>query len=322
MGREAFSAHSGIDVRITNHIEEALRDTCSSTPALADAVRGLVRSDTEMPNPFRLIAQPTLGCLSGEPEDALPVCALSRVWWAGAETLDDLMDGHFNGPAAGMSHSTAMVAATACLTLLPQAIIRTQGYPAPLAVAMTSELVGTSLQCAAGQLDDIDTARPVTWKQVMCNYAGKTGAPYARDAALVAHVAGLPADGIRAWRVFGSLFGVLRQLANDRAYGSATEDADLANGTPTLVLAHAVETLPTPAAVELLDLHRSSRVDAAARTEIWHRLRARPVATGYNQRLAVMRARMLDLLRSLASPSDHRTLIERLIIMSAQKAML
>src|SRR5260370_29996311 len=139
----------------------------------------------------------------------------------------------------GMSVAQAMVACTACLSLIPHKAAEMFAPSARLAAAWAGELTSSSLQCAEGQLRDLARADDaVSWKQAMRAYAGKTGAPYGRDAAMAALTAGLPGEQVRGWRSFGGLFGVLRQLANDRA-GDGADHADLVNGTPTLLLAHA-----------------------------------------------------------------------------------
>src|SRR5262249_40478070 len=156
--------------------------------------------------------------------------------------LDDVIDGEFDASTAGLTIAEATIASMACITLLPRDVVSRQGLPAALEAAWTREVTRAALRSASGQLDDVAAARGVlSWRRVMVGYAGKSGSAYARDAVMAAGLAGAGPEQLRGWRAFGCLFGVLRQLANDRAPQRAQEDTDLANGTRTLMLAHAVE---------------------------------------------------------------------------------
>ncbi|MFJ9007909.1 polyprenyl synthase [Streptomyces canus] len=275
-------------------------------------------------NPFRLLPLPVLGALTGDPDAALPVCVLSALWWAGAEALDDLMDGEFDARGVGMTASQTMVAATVCLTLLPQTLIGRIGLGAERERFWTRELTASGMRCAGGQLDDVDSSGVLSWRRVMVGYAGKTGAPYARDAVLSATLAGAGAgsEELRGWRVFGELFGVLRQLANDRAASTAREDADLANGTWTLLLAYAAETLTPAELAALLDAHARAPDEPAARDAVWNRLRRPDLMAGYNRRITGIHRRLSALLHQLARPSHHREQLRRLVDASATTALL
>ncbi|MFD5563405.1 hypothetical protein [Kitasatospora griseola] len=62
-------------------------------PGLADAATGLLAADGGGRSPFRLLGMAVPGALTGDPRPAATVCAVSRLWWAEAEALDDLADG-------------------------------------------------------------------------------------------------------------------------------------------------------------------------------------------------------------------------------------
>ncbi|MGW2051734.1 hypothetical protein ACWCPF_42375 [Streptomyces sp. NPDC001858] len=259
------------------------------------------------------------GALTGSAEPALPICVLSRLWWAGAETLDDAMDGQLDLRRTQLTPSSATVAAAACVMLLPQVLIARQDIPPSLSTVWTRELTRSGLASADGQLEDVAVAdADHGWARVIVSYGGKTGAAYARDAAMSAQLAGATDEQIRGWRAFGKLFGVLRQSANDRAARTAQEDADLANGTRTLLLAHALEELPAPAADALLRAHADARHDATARQWVWDRLRHPDVSEGYNARIATIRRRLIDLVESLASTSPHRDALTWMVNASAR----
>ena len=61
---------------------------------------------------FRLFGMAVLGALTGDPRPAAPVCAAARLWWAGAEALDDLTDrqsaliGSTPSPTLAQSHAS------------------------------------------------------------------------------------------------------------------------------------------------------------------------------------------------------------------------
>ena len=100
------------------------------------------------------------------------------------------------------------------------------------------------------------------------------------------------------------------------------EDTDLANGTRTLMLAHAVETLPAAQSHVLVEAFASARHDRAAREAVWTRLRQPDLASGYDMRITVLQDRVSTLLEELAAPSDHRDLIQWMINVSADRAKL
>ncbi|MGW0576958.1 polyprenyl synthetase family protein [Streptomyces sp. NPDC002920] len=304
-------------------VNSAVRTACADAPELERAVLALLETDASSGSPFRLLALPVHGALTGDVEPAVPVCVLSRLWWAGAEILDDVMDGQFDPRTAGLSAAAVTVASTACLTLLPQEIIVRQRFPDELKAAFGRELNRATIESADGQLADVaqDTTSDF-WKRTMTGYAGKTGAAYGRDAAMAAMLAGRTEQEVRGWRVFGRLFGVLRQTANDRAPATAEQDADLANGTPTLLLAYALETLPPAEAEELGRAHAHAPRDAHARGAVWDRLRRPDVAAGYDRRIATLRQRSYELLQQLAAPSPHRDVIQWMVGVSAESSQL
>jgi geranylgeranyl pyrophosphate synthase len=304
-------------------VRSAARLACRDTEPLRRAVLRLLDIDKSDESPFRLLAFPVLGALTGDPGPALPVCVLSRLWWAGVEVLDDVMDGEFDALTAGLTTAEATIASTACITLLPQDVVSRQGLPAALEAAWTREMTRAALRSAGGQLDDVAAAEGVfSWRRVMVGYSGKSGSAYARDAVMAAGLAGAGPEQLRGWRAFGRMFGVLRQLANDRAPRTAEENTDLANGTRTLMLAHAVETLPAAQSQVLVEAFAGARHDQAAREAVWTRLRQPDLASGYDMRITVLQDRVSTLLEELAPPSDHRDLIQWMINMSADHAKL
>jgi hypothetical protein len=286
--------------------------------------------------PARLFGLLVAGALTGRPEDAVPVGTVSRLWWAGAQALDDLADTDIDGvpvrpaetattmvdtPSAAQHMARSVLSAMACGTLVPFAVIEAQPLPPEITRSWRRTLLGTSLQATAGQLGDLATIGPFTWAQVIRNYRGKTGAPYGRDAVMAARLSTADPVHLRAWRGFGELFGLLRQVANDAAPTGSGTNEDLANGTVTLSLAHALETSDPEARQRLLRLRQHARRDPQARTELAAALSRPDLKVGYAGRIGALRDQACTLLDRLASASDHRDLLHHLLHGSAQAAI-
>ncbi len=298
-------------------------DACLNHPQLRDAIVCILDSDSSQWNPYRLVPLVMLDALTGDPSPAEPICVLSRLWWAGAETFDDLTDGKFDSETAGIPLTSATIASIACMSLLPQAIISRHGFPEPLERALLSELVSTSLDAASGQLADLSpSVDGYSWKQSMRGYVGKCGAPYARDLAMTGLIAGTDTEHMVGLRLFGKLFGVLRQLANDRAEVDPAEDEDLANGVHTLLIAHAATVLPDAERAALIALHVRARDNVDDRRDLMNRLRAPDIATGYNRRIDDLHGLTSTLLEQLVDPTEWRDLIQWMINGSAMTAKL
>ncbi|MFD7732678.1 polyprenyl synthase [Kitasatospora phosalacinea] len=270
----------------------------------------------------RLFAPAVAGALSAPPQDALPVAALSRLWWAGAQMLDDLADSPADHPPTTRTGSEHTLLAMVCSTLLPLAVIDQQPLPPQTAAHWRATLLDTSLLAAAGQLADLASARgPLTAARVMAAYRGKSGAPYGRDAAMAARLATDHPTHLRAWRTFGELFGVIRQLANDAPHQDTLLDADLANGTLTLLLADALENAAPARHRQLLHLRARARREPHARTELRTALRTAQTTRTYTTRITALRRQACTLLDRLAPASPHRDLLHSLLHESARQAL-
>jgi hypothetical protein len=312
----------GMSPAVSTFARRAVGNVCAAEERLRWSVTQMLDHDQAGASPFRLMPLAIAGACGLRPTDAVAVGAISRLWWIGAETLDDITDGEFDSALMGMSAAQAMIACTACLSLIPYKAAEIYAPSARLAAAWTGELTSSSLQCAEGQLGDLARADDaVSWKQAMRAYAGKTGAPYARDAAMAALMAGLPDEQVRAWRSFGCLFGVMRQLANDRA-GDGADNADLTNGTPTLLLAHAFGHLPGPGRDRLARLRMAAASDLAQRQRLHEQLASADLAVGYNGRIDAISSRVAALLSRLAAASRYRDLLLWMIRASANRAKL
>jgi heptaprenyl diphosphate synthase len=294
---------------------------CEPDSRLREAVHRLVDSDASGSSVFRLLPFAVLGALGQEVDAAVAVCVPSRLWWVGAQALDDLMDGHFDCAAVGLTTAEATIASITCISLLPQLVIPHLNVPAAVVGAWARETLDASLRAASGQFDDVSAGEDdVSWRRVIKGYAGKSGAPYARDVAMTAMLALAGADEVRGWRAFGNLFGVLRQLANDRVPRAAEHDEDLANGTPTLLLAQLLETAEPHQRAELVALRARATEDVTARLAMRDRMMTSAVHESYQHRVHLLRRQCSALLSRLAPPSEHRDLIAWMVATSAGNA--
>ncbi|XVV16075.1 polyprenyl synthetase family protein [Actinoplanes sp. CA-131856] len=306
---------------IAQFARESIGRTDTLSPLLKDACLAVLRHEEKQQGIFRLLPS---ALFTAHRDECLTVGAASRAWWAGAETLDDLNDGHFDPAGTGLSASRAMLAATTCLTLIPAEMIRERGCPAATEVRLGHEMTRASIQAAAGQLDDVGEtgATDAMWARIMRSYAGKTGAAYGRDLAMMALLAGESDDRVAAWRSFGALFGVLRQMANDRHGLDDLDHEDYRNGTRTLIYAHAMDALTGERRTAFAEIHGAARRDTGAREALFGEYRSDDLAAGYDDRIEGIRAGLQSALHELAPPSDGRDLARWMIDESARGAAI
>jgi hypothetical protein len=320
----AYSALLRWRPRIHEAAREMTARVCGPHSALHDAVCRLLEADTRKDSSFRLMPVLIVDAMRGDPGLALPVCVVSRVWWAGADTFDDLTDGQFDSAVTGLSPVRAAVACTACITLLPQAIVERQGFPDNIEADLSRILLTGSLHAANGQLEDllVPKAKTATWERVLRSYVCKSGAPYARDMAFAARLAGADPARLARWRAFGRLFGVLRQLANDRAFFTDQHDNDLTNGTYTLLVAHALMKLDSADAASLIMLRDRARRDVDARRHLRERLLAPAITVTYDERVERVRQKLSSALQALLEQSSSRKVMQWMIDTSADSSKL
>ncbi|MFD8477997.1 polyprenyl synthase [Kitasatospora sp. NPDC059673] len=290
----------------------------ASRPGQADAVAELLAADGGAGSPFRLLAMAVLGALTGEPRPAAVVCAISRLWWAAAEALDDLADAPTpEGPGASTARTT--LAALACGSVLPHWVVDRQPVAPDVRLDWERDLLRGALDALDGQLADLAAPvdAPPTWRPVMACYRGKSGAAYGRDAVMAARLATDRPDLLHSCRVFGELFGVLRQVAND----AAPDSEDLANGTHTLLLAHAFDTAGAGHRLRLTRLRAEARHDPDARARLRAALHDPQVAAGYGRRVESLRRHCCGLLDRIAPPGPYRDVLHALVHTSARAAV-
>jgi heptaprenyl diphosphate synthase len=266
----------------------------------------------------RLLSLIVLAALTGDPEPALPVCLVSRLWWAGVDALDDLVDGQAS--SRDLTPQQVMVAAAACIAL-PQAIPGLCSVRGQVRRDWEHEITQANAAAAEGQLaEQLTELEEPSWARAMASYRDKNGAAYARDAVMAARLATNDAAALRGWRAFGSAFGVLRQLRNDCDVPSPALDEDLANGVFTLELAHALENTAPDRRARLRALGVRAVHDATARAQLRHELADPDLALRFGTRIRGMGSRLRLLLNELAAPSPYRALLHHWVEVTATTA--
>jgi geranylgeranyl pyrophosphate synthase len=300
--------------RVTAELRQAVDTLCGPESRLARLIMSLVSREPSQVH--RLLSLMVLAALTGDPEPALPVCLVSRLWWAGVDALDDLVDGQA-GRDPALSPQQVMVGATACITL-PHEVPRLWPVPGLVRLDWEREITRASAAAAEGQLaEQLTEPEEPSWARAMASYRDKNGAAYARDAVMAARLATDDPAVLRGWRAFGSLFGVMRQLRNDSEVPSAADDEDLANGVFTLELAHALETAAPDRRASLRALSGQARHDTAARGRLRRALAEPDLARAYGTKIQSMGNRARLLLDELAAPSPQRVLLHHLVGMTA-----
>jgi len=274
----------------------------------------------------RLFAVAVTAAQGGAPASALPVAAVSALWWAGAEALDDIVD-HATGGRTVRSSLAILPASIAYLALVPLRYLDSLSVNAELRSGWIRDVVESGLSAAEGQLLDAKardswTSRPAA----LACYLRKTSAAYARDALMATRLSGsttAPATGPAAlgWRTFAELFGVLRQLHNDNHIGSVSDDDDLANATPTLWMAHAAAVTPTDKHSWLRDLRWAAQTDIPARLELVEYLRSPSVLASYLADLRMLHAAACRCLEELAGPGRWRDVLRAAVDLATCKAL-
>lgn len=303
--------------RVTAELRQAVDTVCGHGSRLSRLIMALVNREPSQVH--RLLSLMVLAALTGDPEPALPVCLVSRLWWAGVDALDDLVDGQAGGDPS-LSPQQVMVAATACIAL-SQAVPGLWPVPGQVRRDWEREITRANAAAAEGQLaEQLAEPEEASWARAMASYRDKNGAAYARDALMAARLATDDPAALRGWRAFGSVFGVMRQLRNDGQVASPADDEDLANGVFTLELAHALENAAPDRRESLRELRARARHDTAARARLRRALAEPDLAQPYGTKIRAMGNRARLLLNELAAPSPHRALLHHWVDVTAATA--
>lgn len=314
---EAYEHLLGQRHEIAERVNSEVSAACATNPRLRANVLSMVEQDTSQDSIYRLLP---LALFTDRTSDAQLVAALSRVWWCGAENFDDFTDG--KGLALrGLTAREAVIACTACVSVLPATIVSRQHLPTELELALHRELAATSLHAAEGQLDDLMMGDgDPSWGRITRSYIGKTGAAYGRDIVMTALLAGSDHNVIPTFRAFGQLFGLLRQMANDSVAVGEISHEDWDNATHTLLLASAVNDLSHEGRGTLRRLRTEGRQSHEARRDLIEMLRTTGCFEGYNGRVEAIRGQLTQLIGEAFGASGQRDLVQWMINSSAQTA--
>jgi geranylgeranyl pyrophosphate synthase len=194
--------------------------------------------------------------VAGTEEAAVPLAAACTAIYLGADLLDDLADRDLEPEWADSDPGSATLAGAALLSAIPQLAIAQLPVDASQRVAIAEVLAETLLAMAVGQHGDLSQGGAgVTLAQARAVAEGKAGAEFAGFAAVGALLAGANATEVGYYRQFGAALGTACQIASDLAeLWQEDNSADVANGTHTLPLVHAMTRGTSDDAALLLEL--------------------------------------------------------------------
>jgi heptaprenyl diphosphate synthase len=257
---------------------------------------------------------------TGDPRPALPLTVVHDLWWASACWLDDLADAHGDhGRGRPDDDGDALLATVVAAAPLPLLVLRSDRIPEPVRGALSTEVVTCWIKATEGQLRDLH-AEPTTATRdsVTAAYLGKSGAPFSMITAMAARLAGAAEPRVGRWRRFGEVFGILWQLLNDQEDIDSGRHEDLLNGTPTYLLACAVETGAPAAVRRITALHAAARTSAAARADLTDLLLGPEVLAVYEKDVGAFRDQARHLLDELPGDTAHLAVMRDLVDRSSR----
>lgn len=220
--------------------------------------------------------------ITGQPEAPAALGALTTTLYLGIDLLDDLADDDLSAYWAQYTQAEVQLAATTLVSTVPHLLVAELPMEAlhmqRLHVAMADGL----LRMSAGQQHDLTVGREVgvTADAVEAAVAAKSGeelAMFARLAALcaVATASGDAApDCIQHYADFGRALGTAGQLASDcHDLFQADWSRDLANGTKTYPVVHALARAAQADDATLLQCLTFARTDHAAQARARQQVR-------------------------------------------------
>ncbi|MET8759554.1 hypothetical protein [Lentzea sp. NPDC004782] len=231
----------------------------------------------------RLFAALVAGAAGGTPHEAIPICVLSGLSWAGVETLGRV------GALQLLLHHLGSQAVSPRLrrewsnelerSLLPAESTR---CAKPVGLAATRQRYLTTA-CM--------TAR---------------SAAHARDAVMAVSLQGLTAATSEKWREFGAWFGALMDLAasnvQDSVDGALVRPARVVS---PLLFAHTLESTSTHRRHHLLSLAEEAKHDTDARAVLHELVSSRSGVFAYHRDVATLHDQARDRLIQLCTPGPY-----------------
>jgi heptaprenyl diphosphate synthase len=229
----------------------------------------------------------------------------------GAEALDDVFD---EAPAKGSNAGPGLTGVIATLQSLPALVLSRANLPHPLRCSVIEEFAEASLSACEGQIRDMtsDISR-IDVHDVLRIYRGKTGAFWVAAARMSAKVACADADAVYQWGRFAEHVGVIRQLYNDRSDLLEGRDEDIRNGTPTIMLAHALSLHREEGRERLLDHVRAAGVDTEARSQVRGMLTSAEVVREHLAYTRALKARGRALLDAIKPTEPYASTLYEMV---------
>ncbi len=244
-----------------------LGDGCRSL--LAEAVEHLQEVLTGRPEQtVAALAVPVavFDCLRGGPPPAGVLAAAGATYLA-CDVLDDRMDG--DTPAIWGTRGTGEVMIGAQLLFLTAGHVVTLGAPDATAEGMRTCFRAMITRLAEGQLrSDAPVSASTGARDVEEAIRGRSGAMLAGFAQLAALAAGAGAERTAAARAFGEELAMARQHLNDVTELVGDRGTDLRNGTATMVLALAFQSIDTQARQALVERLPDAASDTTVRAAL------------------------------------------------------
>lgn len=289
--------------------ERLLASTSTGDRAMGtfvDTFFAMILLDGSAPSINGIVMLPVLvfGAETAAPMRATPLALIHTLWWAAARYLDDMIDTPQLAQSDPSEFNRGVLTAIAVGNYLPLNILGDLAVSDAVRFRLLTEYSNGCIDALGGQLTDLVlNPETATLDEVLRNYEGKTGAPYAMSAALAAQLAECDADRVDAWRSFGRALGALRQLVNDQRDLVTERDEDLRNGTATYLLVHLLGSVSAVRRRKLIGLHRQARSSEEARAELKRAMLAADVISSYAETIQPIIRTARDTLASLGGDS-------------------
>ncbi|WP_330277163.1 hypothetical protein OG205_16705 [Lentzea sp. NBC_00516] len=231
---------------------------------------------------------------------ALALCTASALWWMSTDS-DTL--GAQCGAMLAIRHLKPVRASASCKLEWFDEVSRS-----------TTSVLETRLAERARHYTEISR------KNVLASCLGETGAAYARDAAMAAHL--VDEHPVEEWRRFGAVYGLMRQLHADHQKSTVDSDGDPVLVVPPLLAAHAFQLAKPGVRLELARLLREKSSSDTGRSDVLRDLlRAPRVVEAYARDLRKLHGKARVLLGTLNAAEDARVVLKSGVDSVIQLAM-
>ena len=193
--------------------------------------------------------------LGTNPRKALPICVASALWWISTDA--DAPD-------------------VQCGAVLAMRHLRTVRAPDSCKLEWFDEITRSTTSVIEARLANRDGSGRLSRKSVLARHLRSSGAAYARDAAMAAHL--VDEHPVDEWRRFGALYGLMRQLRTDHVRSTVDEVGNPQLVVPPLLVAHVFHQGNAAVRHELARLRREASYGGLVRHELLRELLCSPRA--------------------------------------------